>query len=105
MTNMTNMHDMTNMSNILNMQIPFAYAHLLLEYTHTPFYITNITNMQEICNKYTHPIFIFQKISNMKKKLKNAEYDNHPPGLTAAVRPGVGTKKYDKYAKYAEYAE
>ena len=36
---------------------------------------------------------------------KNAEYYIPPPGLTAAVRPGVGTKHYAKYAKYAEYAE
>ncbi len=45
---------------------------------------------------------------HMQKNIKyekNAEYDNHPPGVTAAVRPGVGTKKYDKYAKYAKYAE
>ena len=61
MTNMTNMHDMTNMSNIQNMQIPFAYALPPLEYTHPLFYITNITNMQAICNKYTHPLFLYSK--------------------------------------------
>ncbi len=102
MTNMTNMHDMTNMSNMLNMQIHFAYAHPPFEYRHPLFYITNITNMQQICNKYRHPYFYIPK--NIKYE-KNAEYDIHPPGLTAAVRPGVGTKKYDKYAKYAKSAE
>jgi hypothetical protein len=35
------------------------------------------------------PYFHMQK--NIKYE-KNAEYDNHPPGLTAAVSPGVGKK-------------
>ena len=39
------------------------------------------------------------------KYVKNAEYDIPPPGLPAAGRPGLGTKKYDRYAKYAIYAE
>ncbi len=47
--------------------IRFAYAHPLLEYTH-PFlyyqYYKYARNMQQI---YTPPIFIFPKISNMKK--------------------------------------
>jgi hypothetical protein len=37
---------------------------------------------------------------------KNAEYLLHPPGLTAAVSPGVGKKNMrntPKYTKYAEY--
>ncbi len=47
-------------------------------------------------------MFSFSK--NIKYE-KNAEYDIHPPGLPAAGRAFVGTKKYDKYAKYAKYAE
>jgi hypothetical protein len=69
----------------------------------TPFSILPIL---PICKKYATnmntPYFYIPK--NIKYE-KNAEYDNHPPGLGAAPRPGVGAKKYDKYAKYAKYAE
>ncbi len=67
MTNMTNMHDMMNMSNILNIRIPFAYAHPLQNIHPPPFYITNITNMQGICNKYTPP-FLYSKAECGDKK-------------------------------------
>ena len=36
---------------------------------------------------------------------KIAEYDNHPPGLTAAVSPGVGKKNMTNIQEYAKYAE
>jgi hypothetical protein len=66
----------------------------------------SILPILQICNIYATnidtPYFYIPK--NIKYE-KNAEYDIHPPGLTAAVRPGVGTKQYAKYAKYAEYAE
>ncbi len=80
------------------MQIPFAYEHAFKN-MNTPFSILPIL---QICKKHATnmntPYFYIPK--NIKYE-KNAEYDNHPPGLPAAVRPGVGTKKYDKYAKYA----
>ncbi len=63
----------------------------------TPFSILPIL---QICNKYATnidtPYFYIPK--NIRYE-KNAEYDIHPPGLTAAVRPGVGTNKYAKYAE------
>ncbi len=69
----------------------------------TPFSILPIL---QICNKYATnidtPYFYIPK--NIKYE-KNAEYDNHPPGLGAAPRPGVGKNIYAKYAKYAKYAE
>jgi hypothetical protein len=43
------------------MQIPFAYEHPLFYYEHPLLYITNITNMQGICNKYEHPLFAYAK--------------------------------------------
>jgi hypothetical protein len=56
----------------------------------TPFSILPIL---QLCKKYAinmnTPYFYIPK--NIKYE-KNAEYDNHPPGVTAAVRPGVGTK-------------
>ena len=70
------------------------------------FYITNITNMQAICNKYTqllHPPYFY--IPKNIKYEKNAEYDVHPPGLPAAVRPGVGKKNMTNTQKYTKYAE
>ena len=89
MTNMTNMYDMTNMSNIQKYANPFRIWTPLWENEHPLFYITNITNMQEICNKYEHPLFLYSK--NIKYE-KNAEYDIHPPGQPAAGRLGVGRK-------------
>ena len=81
------------------MQIPFAYEHPFKN-MNTPFSILPIL---QICKKYATnmntPYFYIPK--NIKYE-KNAEYDNHPPGLGAAPRPGVGTKTYAKYAKYAE---
>ncbi len=87
------------------MQIPYAYEHPFKN-MNTPFSILPILQICKIYYKYATnmntPYFYIPK--NIKYE-KNAEYDNHPPGVTAAVRPGVGTKKYDKYAKYAKYAE
>ncbi len=84
------------------MQIPFAYEHPFKN-MNTPFSILPIL---QICNKYVTnmntPYFFIPK--NIKYE-KNAEYYNHPPEVTTAVRPGVGTKKYDKYEKYEKYAE
>ncbi len=87
---------------MLNMQIHFAYAHTPFEYRHP----LSILPILLICNKYATnidtPYFYIPK--NIKYE-KNAEYDNHPPGLGAAPRPGVGKNIYAKYAKYAKYAE
>ncbi len=102
MTNMTNMHNDKYVKYTRNMQIPFTYEHPFKN-MNTPFSILPIL---QICKIYATnmntPYFYMQK--NIKYG-KNAEYDNHPPGLIAAVRPGGMKKKYDKNAKYAKYAE
>ncbi len=44
-------------------------------------------------------------IPKNNKYEKNAEYAIHPPGLTAAVSPGVGKKNMTNTMKYTKYAE
>ena len=69
----------------------------------TPFSILPIL---QICKKYATnidtPYFYIPK--NIKYE-KNAEYDVHPPGLPAAVRPGVRKKNMTNTQKYTKYAE
>ncbi len=56
---------------------PFRICTSPLEYTHTPFYITNMTNMQEICNKYTHTLFLYSKKYQIWKNMQNMIF-THP---------------------------
>ncbi len=82
---------------------PFRICTPRLEYEHPLFYITNITNMQGICNKYTHPLCAYEKKYQIWNSMQNITFPD--PAYQQRVGQVWENKNMTNILKYAKYAK